>query len=87
MVDGAAVLAQMIYGFQAAGLWGERGTNMLDTGSWFYEVYETADGEYISLGPVQPQFLKQMLELTGLAADIDGRGPVPTSTTIPPGRR
>ena len=77
MVDGAALLAQMIYGFQAAGVWGERGTNMLDTGAWFYEVYETADGKYISLGSVEPQFLEQMLKLTGLAADIDGQGPVP----------
>jgi alpha-methylacyl-CoA racemase len=77
MVDGAAVLAQMIYAFQAAGLWGERGTNLLDTGSWFYELYETADRKYISLGPIEPQFLERMLELTGLAADVDGRGPVP----------
>jgi alpha-methylacyl-CoA racemase len=77
MVDGAASLGQMIYGLQAAGTWGERGTNLLDTGAWFYEVYETADGGYISLGPIEPQFLQQMLELTGLATDIDGQGPIP----------
>jgi alpha-methylacyl-CoA racemase len=67
----------MIYGLQADGLWGERGTNLLDTGAWFYEVYKTADGEHISLGPIEPQFLARMLELTGLAADVDGRGPIP----------
>lgn len=77
MVDGAALLAQMIYGYQSAGTWGERGTNFLDTGAWFYEVYETADHRHISLGSIEPQFLAQMLELTGLASDVDGQGPLP----------
>jgi crotonobetainyl-CoA:carnitine CoA-transferase CaiB-like acyl-CoA transferase len=77
MVDGAALPPQMNYGLQADGLWGERGTNLLDTGAWFYEVYETADGEHISLGPIEHQFLARMLEITGLAAEVDGRGPIP----------
>ncbi|HWE57857.1 MAG TPA: CaiB/BaiF CoA-transferase family protein [Acidimicrobiales bacterium] len=66
MVDGAAILAAMIHGFRGAGIWGERGTNMLDTGAWFYEVYETADDKYISLGSIEPQFFAQMVELTGI---------------------
>ncbi|MHB1929544.1 MAG: CaiB/BaiF CoA transferase family protein [Acidimicrobiales bacterium] len=65
MVDGAALLAAMVWGFRAAGAWGERGTNLLDTGAWYYEVYETADGGHISLGSLEPQFLAEMLRLTG----------------------
>lgn len=75
MVDGAAVLAGMMYGLKAVGAWGERGTNLLDTGAWFYDVYETADGEYISLGSIEPQFLAEMLRLTGLADDGNGALP------------
>jgi alpha-methylacyl-CoA racemase len=66
MVDGAALLAAMIHGMRAMGIWGERGTNMLDTGAWFYEVYETADGRYISLGSIEPQFLDEMVRRTGI---------------------
>ena len=75
MVDGAALLAAMLWGFHGAGGWGERGTNLLDTGAWYYEVYETADGRYVSLGSLEPQFYAEMLERTGLGAD--GQGPVP----------
>ncbi|HET6965723.1 MAG TPA: CaiB/BaiF CoA-transferase family protein, partial [Acidimicrobiales bacterium] len=75
MVDGAAVLGAMIHGLRALGVWGERGTNLLDTGAWFYEVYETSDGRYISLGSIEPQFLEEMVRLTGLADD--GAGELP----------
>lgn len=77
MVDGAALLAAMIWGLHGAGEWGERGTNLLDTGAWYYEVYETADGKFISLGSLEPQFYAEMLDRSGLAADVDGGGPVP----------
>jgi alpha-methylacyl-CoA racemase len=77
MVDGAALLAAMMYGLKAAGMWGERGTNLLDTGAWFYEVYETSDGKHISFGSIEPQFLEEMLKLTGLSGDVDAKGPVP----------
>src|SRR6202030_263243 len=50
MVDGAALLATMAYTRGPIGLHHERGTNMLDTGAWFYEVYETADGKFVSIG-------------------------------------
>ena len=75
MVDGAALLSTMIWGFAAGGDWGERGTNLLDTGAWFYQTYECADGRYISLGSLEPQFYAEMLRLTGLATD--GGGPLP----------
>ncbi|MDE0614667.1 MAG: CoA transferase [Acidimicrobiia bacterium] len=69
MVEGSALLITMIYGMRAMGAWGPRGTNMLDTGAWFYDVYECADGEYISLGSLEPQFFAEMTEKTGIDAD------------------
>ncbi|MCU4183800.1 CoA transferase [Acidiferrimicrobium sp. IK] len=77
MVDGSALLTAMIWSFRAGGQWGERGTNMLDTGAWFYEVYETADGGYLSFGSIEPQFFAEMVRIVGLADDVDGKGPVP----------
>lgn len=72
MVDGAALLAAMMHGFRTTGMWQERGTNLLDTGAFFYEVYETADGRYISLGSIEPQFYAEMASLTGLAQESGG---------------
>jgi alpha-methylacyl-CoA racemase len=72
MVDGAAILAAMMHGFRSTGMWQERGTNLLDTGAFFYEVYETADGRYISLGSIEPQFYAQMAALTGLSDEPGG---------------
>ncbi|MBV8386369.1 MAG: CoA transferase, partial [Acidimicrobiia bacterium] len=67
MVDGAAVLATFIHGLTSMGLWQEeRGTNLLDTGAHFYDVYETADGKYVSIGSIEPQFYAELLRLTGL---------------------
>ena len=66
MTDGSALLAAMIHGFIASGAWSERGTNMLDTGAPFYDAYECADGEYISIGSIEPQFYAELMELTGL---------------------
>jgi alpha-methylacyl-CoA racemase len=77
MVDGAALLAGMMHGLRFSGEWRERGTNLLDSGAWFYEVYETADGRYISLGPIDAKSCHEMLRLTGLTDDADGEGPVP----------
>jgi alpha-methylacyl-CoA racemase len=67
MVDGAAVLMTMFHGARQAGWWnGERGTNLLDTGAYFYDTYETADGKYISLGALEPQFYAELAEKLGL---------------------
>ncbi|OHV39014.1 MULTISPECIES: CaiB/BaiF CoA transferase family protein [Pseudofrankia] len=66
MVDGAALLAGMIHGLRAAGDWGERGTNLLDGGAWFYDAYETADGRYVSVGAIDPRARRQLAELTGV---------------------
>jgi len=70
MVDGAALLTTMFHGFRAMGVWqDERGTNNLDTGAHFYDVYETSDGRYVSIGSIEPQFYEELLRLTGLADD------------------
>ncbi|HET8617985.1 MAG TPA: CaiB/BaiF CoA-transferase family protein [Acidimicrobiales bacterium] len=70
MVDGAASLMTMTHSFRAMGIWNdERGTNMLDTGAHFYDVYETADGRYVSIGSIEPQFYAELLRLTGLEGE------------------
>ena len=67
MVDGAASLMTFMSGVRVSGMWkDERGTNMLDTGAHFYDVYETSDGRHISLGPIEPQFYAELRELLGL---------------------
>ncbi|HET6794897.1 MAG TPA: CaiB/BaiF CoA-transferase family protein [Acidimicrobiales bacterium] len=67
MVDGAASLTAMFHGFSAIGMWTEeRGTNLLDTGAHFYDVYATADDKYVSVGSIEPQFYAELLRLTGL---------------------
>lgn len=69
MVEGSALLITMLYGMHNIGAWGPRGTNLLDTGAWFYDVYECADGEYISLGSLEPQFFAEMVAKVGIDAD------------------
>lgn len=57
MVEGSAALMAMFFDLRSRGAFNEqRGTNMLDTGAPFYEVYETRDGRYISIGSIEPQF-------------------------------
>lgn len=67
MVDGAATLMTMFHAFSAMGIWNpERGTNLLDTGAPFYDVYECSDGTYISIGSIEPQFYAELRRLAGL---------------------
>ena len=70
MVDGAASLTTMVHGLRAMGVWSdERGTNLLDSGAPFYDVYETADGGYVAIGAIEPQFYAELLARTGLAEE------------------
>ena len=73
MVDGSAILMTMFWAFRTVGAFDEtaRGTNLLDTGSHFYDVYECGDGGYISLGSIEPQFYSELLRLTGLSGDAE----------------
>ncbi|MCV7132468.1 CoA transferase [Mycobacterium hodleri] len=75
MVDGSSVLSQMMWSFRAGGMWSdERGVNMLDTGAPFYDTYETADGKYVAVGAIEPQFYAQLLSGLGLdGADLPGQ--------------
>ncbi|MCA1842881.1 MAG: CoA transferase [Actinobacteria bacterium] len=70
MVDGSATLMTMIHGMRAMGFWElEKGTNIIDGGAHFYDAYETADGKYISIGSIEPQFYAELLRLTGLEGE------------------
>jgi alpha-methylacyl-CoA racemase len=70
MVDGTAALMAMFHAFTAMGILEEaRGENMLDSGAHFYDVYECADGEYVSIGSIEPQFYAELLRLTGLEGE------------------
>jgi alpha-methylacyl-CoA racemase len=70
MVDGAAVLMTMFHAFRAMGIWeDQRGSNLLDTGAYFYETYETKDGKYISVGALERQFYETLVTKLELPAD------------------
>ncbi|OKH63761.1 carnitine dehydratase [Mycobacterium sp. SWH-M5] len=78
MIDGSAVLMQMMWGFRASGMWSdERGTNLLDTGAPYYDTYETADGKYMAVGAIEPQFYAELLKGLGLdSADLPAQNDV-----------
>ncbi|HEY5170939.1 MAG TPA: CaiB/BaiF CoA-transferase family protein [Acidimicrobiia bacterium] len=65
MVDGSAQLMSIFWGIDAMGAWGPRGTNLLDGGAHFYNVYETADSGYVSLAAYEPKFYANLLRLIG----------------------
>lgn len=70
MSDGSALLMALFHDLASFGLWrNERGTNLLDGSSPFYDTYECSDGEYISVGSIEPQFYAQLLQKTGLSGD------------------
>jgi len=67
MTDGAAVIHAMMWGFRGMGAWQDtRGVNLLDTAAHFYDTYECADGTFISLGSIEPQFYALLREKAGL---------------------
>ena len=68
IVDGTSALMGMLLGMRSAGRWqGGRGENLLDGGAHFYGVYECADGRFISVGAIEPQFYSRLLD--GLGVD------------------
>ncbi len=70
MVDGAASLMTMTFAFRQLGLWTEgRGVNVLDTGAPFYEVYDTSDGKWFSVGAIEPQFYAALVKVLGLEGE------------------
>ena len=72
MTDGSAALMAMIFDFHNIGHWkDERGVNLLDTGAHFYDSYQTADGKFVSIGSIEPQFYAQLRQIAGLVEDTD----------------
>jgi alpha-methylacyl-CoA racemase len=67
ITDGVAHLLAMHYGFWQAGVWElARGRNITDGGAPFYDVYETSDGEYVSVGAVESKFYLELVRRLGL---------------------
>ncbi len=67
MTDGAALLTAMVYGLKAHGNWiDKRGTNLLDGGAHFYDSYACADGKFIAIGAIEPQFYALLLKLCAI---------------------
>ena len=80
MTDGAALMSAMMYGFKAAGQWNnQRGENMLDGGAFFYDTYACADGRFVAVGAIEPQFYALLLKKLGLT-DVDAAAQFDTAS-------
>lgn len=74
ITDGAAHLMSPFYGWHNAGGWQRtRETNIVDGGNYFYGVYETSDGKHVAVGPLEPQFYAQFIELGGFDPAVFGQ--------------
>ena len=73
MVDGTAVLMTLFWALNHTGTFdpSRRGANLVDTGAHFYDTYRCADGGFISVGSIEPEFYSELLRLTGLSEDPD----------------
>jgi len=70
MIDGVTSLMTMVWGYYAQGFYSlERGHNVIDSGAPFYDVYECADGKYVSVGPIERRFYARLLHVLGLRPD------------------
>ncbi|MGY1605649.1 MULTISPECIES: CaiB/BaiF CoA transferase family protein [unclassified Geodermatophilus] len=68
MVDGVALVSQLMWSMRGMGVWSDRpGTNLLDGGAPFYDVYPCADGRHVAVGALEPQFYAELLAGLGLA--------------------
>jgi len=77
MTDGSALLTSMMWGMRAQGRWNEpTGTNFLDTGAPFYEVYETKDGQFIAIGAIESEFYVEVLRGLGLTEEPEFKPPL-----------
>jgi alpha-methylacyl-CoA racemase len=89
MVDGVSLLSTAIHGLRGLGMWrDERGANLLDGGAPFYDTYECADGRYLAVGALEPQFYAELVRLTGFeladGGDPAGAGPAGDGRTGDP---
>ena len=73
MVDGAAHLMTMMYGLSQQGKWTDkRQDNLLDGGAHFYGAFECADGKWIAIGSIEPQFYRLLLDTLGIDSESEG---------------
>jgi len=73
MTDGVSLLMSMIYGFKAGGRWkDERDANLLDGGAPFYGTYRCADGKFVAVGALEPQFFDALLKGLELDPELSG---------------
>lgn len=71
--EGVSYLSTFLRTSQKMGLWeGPRGTNLLDSGAPFYQTYQTADGKFMAVGAIEPQFYKNFIKHLGLDECIVG---------------
>ena len=72
MTDSTALMASMLFGFKASGMWSnERDSNLLDGAAHFYDTYECSDGKFMAVGAIEPQFYRQLLEILQIEDDED----------------
>jgi alpha-methylacyl-CoA racemase len=72
MVDGSALLTAVFHGYVSAGGWRlDRGSNLIDGGAPFYDTYQTADGQFVAVGALEPRFYAELLRVLGLDDDPD----------------
>lgn len=67
MTDGTALISAFMYGMKAMGKWSNlRGENLLDGGAHFYDTYACADGKFIAIGAIEPQFYAELRKRCGI---------------------
>jgi alpha-methylacyl-CoA racemase len=71
MIDGIVSMMSLFWGYSQIGQFDEtkRGSHHFDGGAHFFDVYETADAKFLSVGAIEPQFYQELLERLGLADD------------------
>jgi alpha-methylacyl-CoA racemase len=70
MLDGIALLSEMLLEMKGSGAWsGQRGENLLDSGAPFYDTYVCADGRFVAVGALEPQFYRALIDGLGLNMD------------------
>lgn len=80
IVDGASSLTALLHGLMAAEQWvDDRGVNFLDTGVPWYDTYETADGEWMAVGALEPKFYAEFVRLLGLSDEVAGNRADPST--------
>jgi alpha-methylacyl-CoA racemase len=70
ITDSCALMSMLMQGLRAQSLWADRRqSNALDGGAHWYDCYQCADGEWISVGALEPQFYRLLIEKCGLAGE------------------